>query len=50
VIHQDGNGHNASLNQGGGNNSCGVFQFGENANAHVTQSGGEACIVIQAGF
>jgi len=50
IIHQDGNGHDASLIQTGGGNSCGVFQFGNNASSHTHQTGGEACLVLQAGF
>lgn len=50
IIHQEGNGHDATLTQTGGGNSCGVFQFGENTSHHAHQTGGEACIVLQAGF
>ena len=50
IIHQEGNNHDATLVQQNGNNSCGVFQFGTSATANVQQSGGEACLVLQAGF
>ena len=50
IIHQDGDNHDATLIQENGNNSCGVFQFGDGASSNVHQTGGEACIVIQAGF
>jgi hypothetical protein len=38
VIHQDGNGHNAILDQQGHNQAHGIFQFGDGANAQVVQS------------
>ena len=41
VIHQEGNGHNGSLVQGGNGNAGGVFQFGENTNGHLVQGGGQ---------
>ncbi|MEJ6393058.1 hypothetical protein V8J82_07325 [Gymnodinialimonas sp. 2305UL16-5] len=41
VIHQEGNGHNGSLSQNG-NAAGGVFQFGNNTNAHLAQGHGDA--------
>jgi minor curlin subunit len=50
VIHQEGNGHNGSLAQGGGGNAGGVFQFGENTNAHLGQTGGQGDLVFVFGW
>ena len=37
--------------QNGNNNAYGIFQFGQNTNAHVSQYGyGQAGITIQAGW
>lgn len=50
VIHQEGNGHNGSLAQGGGDNAGGVFQFGENTNGHLAQNGNDADLLFVFGW
>lgn len=50
IIHQEGSNHDATLVQENGNNACGIFQFGNGTSSDVYQGGGEACIVLQAGF
>ena len=51
TIHQDGNGHAASLDQQGTAQAYGIFQFGNNANAHVAQSGNhDTGVLIQFGW
>lgn len=49
VIHQEGNGHNGSLAQNG-NAAGGVFQFGNNTNANVTQGNGDADLLFVFGW
>ncbi len=51
VIHQDGNGHNATLDQRGNGQAHGIFQFGNGADANVVQTGnGDAGLTFQFGF
>jgi minor curlin subunit len=49
VIHQEGNGHQGSLAQNG-NAAGGLFQFGNNTNANVTQGNGDADLVFVFGW
>lgn len=49
VIHQEGNGHNGSLSQQG-NAAGGVFQFGNNTNAHLAQGNGDADLQFVFGW
>ena len=46
VIHQEGNGHNGSLVQGGQGQSGGVFQFGNNTNGHLAQGANGAADLL----
>jgi len=39
IVHQEGSGHSGTLQQNGNANSYGIFQFGENTDAHVAQNG-----------
>lgn len=51
VIHQDGNGHNATLDQQGSGQAHGIFQFGNGADANVVQTAdGDAGLTFQFGF
>jgi len=51
VIHQEGNGHAATLDQQGHGQAHGIFQFGNGANANVTQTGhGQTGLTFQFGF
>jgi hypothetical protein len=51
VIHQDGNGHSATLDQQGHGQAHGIFQFGNGADANVVQtSNGQAGLTFQFGF
>lgn len=51
VIHQDGNGHSATLDQQGHGQAHGIFQFGNGANANVVQTqNGQAGLTFQFGF
>ena len=51
VIHQDGNGHTATLDQQGHGQAHGIFQFGNGANANVVQTNnGQAGLTFQFGF
>jgi predicted secreted protein len=51
VIHQDGNGHNATLDQQGTNQAHGIFQFGNGADANVVQTAnGQAGLTFQFGL
>lgn len=51
VIHQDGNGHSAMLDQQGHGQAHGIFQFGNGANANVVQTNkGQAGLTFQFGF
>ncbi|WP_224816486.1 hypothetical protein [Hasllibacter sp. MH4015] len=49
VIHQEGNGHNGSIAQNG-NAAGGVFQFGENTDAHLVQGNGDADLTFVFGW
>ncbi|NKX45024.1 curlin [Roseicyclus persicicus] len=51
IIHQEGNGHAATLDQQGYGQSHGIFQFGNGANANVVQTyHGQAGLTFQFGF
>ena len=51
VIHQEGSGHGATLDQRGIGQSHGIFQFGRGASAHVVQRRpGQAGLTFQFGF
>ena len=51
VIHQDGNGHSATLDQQGTNQAHGIFQFGNGADANVVQTAnGQAGLTFQFGL
>jgi minor curlin subunit len=51
VIHQDGDGHSATLDQQGHGQAHGIFQFGNGADANVTQTqNGQAGLTFQFGF
>ncbi len=50
IIHQEGQGHTGTIQQTGGNNAYGLFQFGQNTNAHVDQYGGQTGITLQFGW
>lgn len=51
VIHQDGSGHAATLDQRGRAQAHGIFQFGTGAEAHVAQTtNGQAGLTFQFGF
>ncbi len=51
IIHQEGNGHHATLDQQGYGQSHGIFQFGNGAHANVVQTGhGQAGLTFQFGF
>lgn len=51
IIHQDGDGHTGTIEQNGNGNACGLFQFGQNTEAHAQQNGdGQACATVQFGW
>ena len=51
LIHQEGNGHSATLDQQGYGQSHGIFQFGNGARANVVQTrNGQAGLTFQFGF
>jgi len=50
IIHQEGSGHTGTIEQTGGNNSYGLFQFGQNTDAQITQTGGQAGLTLQFGW
>ncbi|WP_284263176.1 hypothetical protein [Roseicyclus amphidinii] len=51
VIHQEGNGHAATLDQQGYGQAHGIFQFGNGARANVVQTGhGQTGLTFQFGF
>ncbi len=50
VIHQEGNGHNGTIAQGGGGNAGGLFQFGNNTNGAIAQNGGDGDLVFTFGW
>ena len=51
VVHQQGNGHSATLRQNGNNDSYGIFQFGNGGSANVAQNGnGQSGITIRASW
>lgn len=51
IIHQDGHGHAATLDQQGAGQTHGIFQFGRGATARVTQTrNGQAGLTFQFGF
>ncbi|AHM03656.1 hypothetical protein roselon_01266 [Roseibacterium elongatum DSM 19469] len=51
VIHQDGNGHNATLRQQGHGQAHGIFQFGNGAQANVVQRAhGQTGLTFQFGL
>jgi minor curlin subunit len=51
VIHQDGTGHSATLDQRGHGQSHGIFQFGKGATAQVVQThNGQAGLTFQFGL
>ena len=51
VIHQEGDGHAARLDQQGHGQAHGIFQFGDGADANVTQTQtGQTGLTFQFGF
>jgi len=51
VIHQNGDGHVGTIEQNGNGNACGLFQFGQNTEAHLQQNGDDgACATVQFGW
>ena len=50
IIHQEGAGHTGTITQTGGNNAYGLFQFGQNTNAAVTQTGGQSGLTLLFGW
>ena len=51
IIHQEGNGHNGTLQQNGNCNAYGLFQFGQNTDGHVMQNGDcETGATVQFGW
>lgn len=51
IIHQDGTGHSATLDQQGHGQAHGIFQFGTGADAQIVQtSNGEAGLTFQFGW
>lgn len=50
IIHQEGRGHTGTIEQTGGNNAYGLFQFGQNTNAQVVQTGGQSGLTLQFGW
>lgn len=50
VVQQHGSGHTGSITQTGRNNAYGLFQYGQNTTAHVTQQGyGQAGMTVIVG-
>ena len=50
IIHQEGSGHTGTIQQTGGNNAYGLFQFGQNTNADIVQTGGQTGLTLQFGW
>lgn len=50
IIHQEGAGHTGTISQTGGNNAYGLFQFGQNTNAAVSQNGGQTGLTLLFGW
>ena len=51
IIHQEGTGHSGAIQQTGGNNAYGLFQFGKKTRANVVQKGtGKVGTTVQWGW
>ena len=50
LLAQRGEGHEATVAQGGGANALALVQLGRGARAAIAQAGGEAAVVVQLGW
>lgn len=51
IVHQEGSGHNGTIQQNGNRNAYGLFQFGRGTSGHVVQNGnGRSGATFQFGW